>query len=85
MPPLEQSSLSVFEIFKNLPNVSLNFIKFYSTNSVRKVYNFTLIVTRFDASLKHKSKVLESMKLYELVVEKISFSFVKEIISWIRK
>lgn len=52
MPPLEQSSLSVFEILKNLPNVSLNFIKFYSTNSVRKVYNFTLIVTRFDASLK---------------------------------
>ena len=52
MPPLEQSDLSIFEIFKNLPNVTLNFIKFYSTNSVRKVYNFTLIVTRFDASLK---------------------------------
>ena len=74
MPPLEQSDLSFFEISKNLPNVSLNFIKFYSTNSVRKVYNFNLIVTGFDASLKLKknnSKVLESMKLYEFVVEKI--------------
>ena len=83
MPPLEQSDLSVFEISRNLQNVSLNFTKFYSTNSVRKVYNFTLIVTQFDASLKkkHKFKVLESMKLYELVVEKISFSLVKEIIS----